>query len=115
VTGVPLAETAGQLRAAGLWLLAADGAGSLDLDDLADQAAERGTPSGLAGPVAWIFGNEAWGLPDADAELADAVVRVPVHGRAESLNLATAATVCLYYTARAQRRSAPEHPVPPKR
>ena len=53
--------------------------------------------------MAWVFGNEAWGLPDADRALADAVVRVPVHGRAESLNLATAAAVCLYASASAQR------------
>ena len=51
-----------------------------------------------------MFGNEAWGLPEETAALADAVVRVPIHGRAESLNLATAATVCLYSSARAHRR-----------
>jgi TrmH family RNA methyltransferase len=54
-------------------------------------------------PTAWIFGNEAWGLPEETRELADAVVRVPIHGKAESLNLATAAAVCLYASARAQR------------
>jgi RNA methyltransferase, TrmH family len=107
VAGVPLATALAGLRAAGLHILAADGAGSIDLDDLSD-AAHTDPQALLAGPVAWVFGNEAWGLPDADADLADAVVRVPVHGRAESLNLATAATVCLYATARAQRRSSPQ-------
>ena len=57
----------------------------------------------LSGPTAWIFGNEAWGLPEEILELADEVVRVPIYGRAESLNLATAAAVCLYASARAQR------------
>ena len=57
----------------------------------------------LGGPTAWVFGNEAWGLPEETRALADAVVRVPIHGRAESLNLATAAAVCLYASARAQR------------
>ena len=57
----------------------------------------------LAAPTAWVFGNEAWGLHDADRDLADAVVRVPIRGRAESLNLAAAATVCLFASARAQR------------
>jgi len=90
-------------RAAGLSVLAADGAGDTDLDDLQD-AAESDPAALLSGPVAWVFGNEAWGLPDELLALADAVVRVPVHGRAESLNLATAATVCLYAAARAQRR-----------
>jgi len=105
VTGVPLPDVVAALRAAGLTVLAADGAGDLDLDDLLDDAAAD-RPGGIAGPVAWIFGNEAWGLPAEDLALADGVVRVPVHGRAESLNLATAATVCLYAAARAQRRGA---------
>ncbi|MBI4942378.1 MAG: RNA methyltransferase [Actinobacteria bacterium] len=111
VTGVPLADAVAALRAAGLTVYAADGAGDLDLDDLLDAAEEvrrsggpdEGAPAGLAGPVAWVFGNEAWGLPEADRALADAVVRVPVHGQAESLNLGTAATVCLYAAARAHR------------
>jgi TrmH family RNA methyltransferase len=58
----------------------------------------------LARPTAWLFGNEAWGLPGDVAALADHRVRIPIHGRAESLNLATAAAVCLYASARAQRR-----------
>ena len=97
VTGVSVGDAIDQLRAAGLRVLAADGAGPRDLDEL-DDAGE------LAGPTAWLFGNEAWGLPAEVGALADAVVRVPIHGRAESLNLATAAAVCLYASARAQRR-----------
>ena len=50
----------------------------------------------------WLFGNEAWGMPAEDRALADLVVRVPLYGAAESLNLATAAAVCLYTTATAQ-------------
>jgi TrmH family RNA methyltransferase len=85
------------LRAAGLRVLAADGHADLDLDRAADDGL-------LDGPTAWVFGNEAWGLPDATRSLADAVVRVPIHGRAESLNLASAAALCLYASARAHRR-----------
>jgi TrmH family RNA methyltransferase len=84
------------LREAGLRVLAADGNGAVDLDRAADDG-------WLDGPTAWVFGNEAWGLPASTLALADDVVRVPIHGRAESLNLATAATVCLYASARAQR------------
>jgi TrmH family RNA methyltransferase len=102
-TDVPLAATVEALRGAGLVVLAADVAGTADLDDLQDSA-ER-AEGFLAGPVAWVFGNEAWGLPDDALAVADAVVRVPVYGRAESLNLATAATVCLYASARAHRAS----------
>ncbi|MFE4464826.1 TrmH family RNA methyltransferase [Oerskovia sp. NPDC056781] len=104
VTGVSLAETVDALRTAGLAVLAADGAGDHDLDDLLDVAgsAPAETPD-LVRPTAWIFGNEAWGLPPEDRELADAVVSVPIRGQAESLNLATAATVCLYASSRAHR------------
>jgi TrmH family RNA methyltransferase len=91
--GVPVAEAVEGLRAAGVRVLAADGAGERDLDAELDE----GT---MGGPTAWVFGNEAWGLPEQTRALADAVVRVPLHGRAESLNLATAAAVCLYASAR---------------
>jgi TrmH family RNA methyltransferase len=94
--GAGTAEVVGALQAAGVGVLAADGAGELDLDDAVDDGL-------LTGPTAWLFGNEAWGLPDDVAALADHRVRIPIHGRAESLNLATAAAVCLYASARAQR------------
>ena len=74
-------------HAAGFAVLAADGAGELDL------FAAGGL---LRGRVAWLFGNEAWGLPDELAALADHRVAIPIPGRAESLNLSTAAAVCLY-------------------
>ncbi len=80
----------------GLKVLAADGAGDVDLFE-----------ADLAGPTAWLLGNEAWGLPEELAALADERVAIPIHGRAESLNLSTAAAVCLYASARAQRASGP--------
>ena len=117
VTGLPLDDVVRALRAAGLAVLAADGSGAHDLDDLLDAVdlARVASASGtdlpvpdlpvpdLAAPTAWVFGNEAWGLRPGDRTLADAVVRVPIRGRAESLNVAAAATVCLYASARAQR------------
>jgi TrmH family RNA methyltransferase len=98
VTGPSVESLLPDLQRAGLRVLAADGAGERDLDDLVDD----GT---LTRPTAWVFGNEAWGLPESTLALCDDVVRVPIHGRAESLNLATAAAVCLYASARAQRQS----------
>ncbi|TFH73001.1 RNA methyltransferase [Cellulomonas sp. HD19AZ1] len=104
VTGPELPDVVAALRDAGVAVLAAAGGGAHDLDDLLDVAgrAPQGVPD-LAAPTAWVFGNEAWGLRDEDLALADAVVRVPLRGRAESLNLATAAAVCLYASGRAQR------------
>ena len=57
----------------------------------------------LTRPTAWLFGNEARGLTDEALGLADSALKVPIFGRAESLNLATAASVCLYESAFAQR------------
>jgi TrmH family RNA methyltransferase len=82
------------VQAAGFTVLAADGGGEVDLFEADDL---------LAGPTAWLFGNEARGLPADVAALADHRVRIPIHGRAESLNLATAAALCLYASARTQR------------
>jgi RNA methyltransferase, TrmH family len=96
VQGAPLAEVAEALRGCGLQVLAADGSAGRQLDDL-ESAGQ------LAQPTAWLFGNEAWGLPDHLLALADGAVAVPIYGRAESLNLAAAAAVCLYSSARAQR------------
>lgn len=83
-------------RSAGLAVLAADGAGETDLFE----AQRDGV---LDGPVAWIFGNEAHGLPQELLALADHRVAIPIRGRAESLNLAAAAAVCLYAGAQARR------------
>ncbi|PZS23190.1 MAG: RNA methyltransferase [Pseudonocardiales bacterium] len=84
---------------AGLQVLAADAGTGRDLDEVVD----AGT---LAAPTAWLFGNEAHGLDRELLAAADQAVAVPLHGRAESLNLAAAAAVCLYASARAHRRRA---------
>ena len=104
------AELAAACKARGIGILAADGYGQLDLDVLQDENARRRlTGTGpesvydLAGPTAWFFGNEAQGLSAEELELADHRVAVPVYGAAESLNLGTAATVCLYASARSQQ------------
>ena len=96
VQGGPVAEVVAGLRAAGLRVLAADGNSRQSLDQV--------EPRGVLGePTAWLFGNEAWGLPADTLALADETVAVPIYGQAESLNLAAAAAVCLYASARAQR------------
>jgi TrmH family RNA methyltransferase len=88
VTGLDVEATLETLRAHGIRTLAADGAGATLLPD-----------ADLTAPHCWVMGNEAWGLPDEVRDACDEVVRVPIHGRAESLNLAMAATVCLYASA----------------
>lgn len=90
VTGLEVAATLEQVRASGIRVLAADGAGEGLLPDAA-----------LDGPHLWVLGNEAWGLPPEVLAACDDVVRVPIAPRVESLNLAMAATVCLYASSRA--------------
>lgn len=92
-TGASLEAAAAAVREAGLALVAADMAG------------EPLPAVDLAGPTAWLFGNEAHGLSAEARALADRTVAVPIYGAAESLNLATAAAVCLYASAFARRRT----------
>lgn len=80
------------LRDAGLQVLATVLDGSVSLDDV-----------DLARPTAWLFGPEAHGLPPDVVELATARVRIPMVGNAESLNIGSAAAICLYQSARASR------------
>ena len=95
VTGVPIPLLLDRVRAAGLALLAAAGTGEVVLGDL-----DRDM---LARPHAWVMGNEAWGLESEVLDACDEVVRIPIFGKAESLNLAMAATLCLYASAGVQR------------
>lgn len=83
-----------RVRAVGLQVIAADIKGT-------DLLAAR-TEGILAAPTAWLFGNEARGLSDEHYALADRAITVPIYGHAESMNLATAASVCLYESAFAQ-------------
>ena len=96
VRGADLSSLLPALRAAGVTVLAADGGGEVGLDGVV------GDGRLASGPVLWLFGNEARGVPAELAALADARVRIPMRGRAESLNLAAAAAICLYATQLAQ-------------
>jgi RNA methyltransferase, TrmH family len=80
------------LQAAGLRVLATTVDGELSLDD-----------ADLTAPTAWLFGAEAHGLSAQLAERADNRVTIPMSGSAQSLNVAAAAAICLYQSARAQR------------
>jgi TrmH family RNA methyltransferase len=91
----PVAGLLAQLRASGLRVVAADASGSVVLGS-----------ARLSQPTAWLFGNEARGLTAGARTGSDAVVRIPIYGQAESLNLAMAATLCLYASA-SQRRLSP--------
>ena len=80
------------LSDAGLQVLATTVDGEVSLDD-----------AELSAPTAWLFGPEAHGLPAELADMATHRVRIPMPGSAESLNVASAAAICLYQSARAHR------------
>jgi TrmH family RNA methyltransferase len=92
VRGPETADAVEALRSRGCRIYAMDAEGDADLYEL-----------DLTAPTAFLLGNEAWGLPSEVASLADASVRVPIRGRAESLNLAAAATLCMFELARQHR------------
>ncbi|OBG94170.1 RNA methyltransferase [Mycobacterium sp. E3251] len=86
------AAALGAVRAAGLQVLATTVDGETRLDD---------APALLARPTAWLFGPESQGLPTEIAAAADHRMRIPMAGGAESLNVASAAAICLYQSAQA--------------
>ena len=86
------AAVVGELSEADLQVLATTVDGEISLDD-----------ADLSAPTAWLFGPESHGLPNELAEMATHRVRIPMPGSAESLNVASAAAICLYQSARAHR------------
>jgi TrmH family RNA methyltransferase len=95
VAGVPWPELRTALRGRGLRLVGADPHAQRTLE---------GAP--LGDPLALVLGNEAHGLPAEVERDLDLVVRVPLAGRAESLNLAAAAAVLLYDATRDRTQEA---------
>jgi TrmH family RNA methyltransferase len=94
-TAIDLADAVDLARKAGLQVLGADASGPSTVDDMARSGE-------LDQPTLWVMGNEAWGLPPEHVSLLDRLVALPIYGRAESLNLSTAAAVFLYASATAQ-------------
>lgn len=94
VTDVAFDQALDWARAQGLTTCAAD-TGGVGLGEMAANGS-------LARPIAWVMGNEAWGLPAEQLGRVDQIVAIEMWGRAESLNLSTAAAICLYATAGAQ-------------
>jgi len=86
------------LQSGGFQVLGTSASSDRDLNDVIDSGK-------LTARTAWVLGNEAHGLSPEVAAACNQLVRIPLYGRAESLNLATAAAVVLYASAREQRRA----------
>lgn len=97
VTGVDWREALDELHGLSIQVIAADMSGT-PLPELARTGV-------LSAPTAWLFGNEAHGLDEEALHAADIVASVPQYGPLESMNLATAAAVCLFQSAFAQHEA----------
>ncbi|HEY7760590.1 MAG TPA: 23S rRNA (guanosine(2251)-2'-O)-methyltransferase RlmB [Burkholderiales bacterium] len=84
-----LARAMEQLKEAGVWLLGAAEEGEQSLFE-----------ARLKGAVAWVMGAEGQGLRRLTRERCDALVRIPMFGHVESLNVSVAAALCLFETRR---------------
>lgn len=84
------------LRSRGVALLGTSG--SVEAQDLSELITDsvRGESTVLTRPHAWLMGNEAKGLSEDELAACDALVAIPMTGHAESLNVASAASICLY-------------------
>ncbi|MFW8566365.1 23S rRNA (guanosine(2251)-2'-O)-methyltransferase RlmB [Orrella sp. 11846] len=84
-----LARCLRDLKARGVWIVGTD---------------ERGeqTPSevDLKTPIAWVMGAEGEGMRHLTSQLCDMLVRIPMAGSVESLNVSVATGVCLFETVR---------------
>lgn len=101
VRGIAETDLVGRAHAHGLRVAVATADGEVDVERADEMLAE---------PTAWVFGNEAHGVPAELAAAADLRVRIPIRGRAESLNIVTAASICLHTSARLHSARPPSAP-----
>jgi TrmH family RNA methyltransferase len=93
-TGADASEIAARAREIGLLLAVTSADGETGLYELVSRADRPA--------IAWVLGSEAHGVSDALREVADVTVSIPMFGAAESLNVGSAAAICLYADASAR-------------
>jgi len=96
LTVTNLARSMRDLKERGIWLLGADAGGKESLYD-----------ADLTGPIAWVLGGEEGGLRRLTREHCDRIIRIPLLGSVESLNVSVAASLCLFATRRQRALSTP--------
>lgn len=90
-----LVRSLGELKQAGVWIYGTSG----DADDsLYDHE--------YSGAVALVMGAEGTGLRRLTMAACDHLVKLPMHGQVESLNVSVATGVCLYHILRSREKSA---------
>jgi len=84
-----LARTLRELKERAIWIVGADEAGEQSLHEAT-----------LKGPLAWVLGAEGEGMRRLTREHCDLLVRIPMGGSVESLNVSVASGICLFETVR---------------
>ncbi len=84
-----LARTLRELKERAIWIVGADEAGEQSLHEAT-----------LKGPLAWVLGAEGEGMRRLTREHCDLLVRIPMLGSVESLNVSVASGICLFETVR---------------
>ena len=92
ITVTNLARTLDQLKARGIWLIGAAGEATQSIHEVDSR-----------GAVAWVMGSEGSGLRRLTSETCDYLARIPMAEGVESLNVSTAAAVCLFESVRQRR------------
>ena len=87
-----LARSLRELKDQGVWLMGAAGDAEQDLFS-----------TKLSGPIAWVMGAEGEGLRRLTREHCDVLVRIPMFGSVDSLNVSVASGICLYETRRQRK------------
>ena len=90
-----LARTLAELKQRNIWIVGAD-----------ERAEKSLYEADLPDSIAWVLGAEGDGMRRLTRESCDLLVRIPMRGEVESLNVSVSAGVCLYESAR-RRRSRP--------
>lgn len=84
-----LARTLNELKERGIWVVGTSDQATKDLYDL-----------DLRGPTALVLGAEGDGMRALTTKTCDELVRLPMRGAVESLNVSVASAVCLYEATR---------------
>jgi len=90
-----LARTIDELKERGIWVIGTDGSARASLYE-----------ADLPESIAWVLGAEGEGMRRLTRERCDALVRIPMRGEVESLNVSVAAGVALFESVR--RRTLPK-------
>jgi 23S rRNA (guanosine2251-2'-O)-methyltransferase len=94
LTVTNLARTLRALKDRGVWVVGTD-----------DEAEKTIHQVDATQPIAWVMGAEGEGMRRLTRETCDELVRIPMLGSIESLNVSVASAVCLYETVRQRAAS----------